>query len=154
MNTAFRRLIVVLVVILTTALMIVPTLASSRTATVSEARINEAYRITNPVVRSVSNLNVDLQSGQAVISGTITLRRGGTYDFSVTLVPTVTNGRITWDATAVTVNGQNVSQTLIDQINTIINASWRNFIKNQAGTGRVSSVEITETDLIITYSGR
>jgi hypothetical protein len=154
MKTTLRRLIVIVTVILTTALMIVPTLASSRTATISETRINEAYRITNPIVRSVSNLNVDLQVGQAVISGTITLRRGGTYDFTVTLVPTITNGRSFWDATEVTVNGQSVSQTIIDQINTIINASWRNFIKTQAGTGRISSLEITETDLIITFSGR
>jgi hypothetical protein len=125
---------------------------SSRTRVITEAQINESYRVTNPARRAISNVVVDLQPGQVVISSTHTYPNT-TYDVVSVWTPTISNGRITWQASSITANGQPASQELIDQVNTSILTSWRNYWRNQT-TGRVQSIVISDTDITITRAGR
>jgi ABC-type phosphate transport system permease subunit len=122
---------------------------TTRAITRTEADVNSSYRVTNPARRAVTNVVVDLQPGQVAISATLTYRRA-TYQTVAVYVPSVENGRIYWEVTSVTANGQPASQDLINQLNAAISSSWRNYIRNQAGTGRVQSLVITDSDYTIT----
>ena len=147
-------LIVVLVVML--VMLAVPVLAqeNTRTVTRTEAQVNSSYRVTNPARRSISNVYVDLQPEQVVVSATITFRRGQPAQTETTLVPTITNGRIYWTVTSAIVNGQPASAELLAQINASITSSWRNYIRHQAPTGRVSAIEITDDAITVTLGTR
>ncbi len=121
--------------------------------TVTEAQINASFAVTNPVNRNLSDVYVDLQPGQVVITATYSARVRGsgvqTVSTAVVITPTVSNGRVEWGVVSATANNQSVSPELIDQINNALNASWRRWIAGQAPAGRVSSVPISDSD--ITY---
>lgn len=149
-----RKFVVFVLMMVALGTMVVPTLAAAKSVSVSESDINSSFRVTNPALRQVSNLNVNLQPGQAVVSATFTFRQGGSADASVTLVPSVSNGRVIWTATAASINGQSVSQDLLNQINASVSSSWRRYIKGKLPTGRIASVEVTEDAITFTGEGR
>lgn len=126
------------------------------TVTLTEAQINSSFRVTNPAFRRVTNIRVDLQPGQAVVSATITVRapRGGTtttYQTVSTWIPSIANGRVTWTLLSATANGQPASSQLISQINTSIGASWRAFWRIQH-PGRATGITVDDNQVVITYS--
>lgn len=125
--------------------------ATTRTTTVTEAQINASYRVTNPVRRAVSNVSVDLQPGVAVINSTHTYRSQGqdrVFVCASLWTPGINNGVIIWSLNSATCNGQPASQELVNQINTSIGSSWRNYWRTQRG-GRVQSVTVTDTEVVI-----
>jgi hypothetical protein len=124
----------------------------SRTRVITEAQINESYRVTNPARRAISNVVVDLQPGQVVISSTHTYPNA-TYDVVSVWTPSVSSGRVTWQAISITANGQPSSQELIDQVNASILTSWRNYWRNQ-NPGRVQSIVISDNEITVTRTGR
>lgn len=143
MNMRKLSLVAVLMVVL--AAMVFPTLAAEKTVTVSisESDINSSYRVTNPRNRKISDVVVDLQAGQAVISATFTTASSSPIAVSVTLVPTLSNGRVTWSVSAASANGQPASADLLAQINASISSSWRNYWKNK-NMGKVTAFTITD----------
>jgi phage terminase large subunit-like protein len=146
-----RKLMFVLSLLVVLAVLAVPTFAQGRTVTVTEDQINSSFAVTNNPRRRVNDVYVDLQPGQAVISATITVRNGSSWDTVTTLTPSVSSaGRVTWTATSVTVNGQAASQEVITQVNASIASSWRNFVRNQVGSGRVASMVIDDSDIVFT----
>ncbi len=150
----FRKLTLALVMILVLAALAVPALAADRVISISESSINESFRVTNPVRRTISNVVVDLQSGQAVVTATVTWRNGSA-NVSGTIVPSVnSNGRITWTVTTAAVNGQTVSSDILTQINNSISSSWARYWRNNGPAGRVVAVEITSDAINITVRTR
>lgn len=151
---SFRTLTLIVVVVAVLGALAVPALAAERVTTYTEDQINDSYRVTNPPRRSVTDVFVDLQPGQVVISGTITTRGQNTSSVAVTatLTPSISNGRLNWTLASATANGQTASQDLVNQINSIFNSSWRRYIKNQAPTGAVTAIEITDSEMTITRS--
>lgn len=146
-----RKLMFVLSLVAVFAVFALPAFAQNRTVSVTEDQINSAYRVTNSARRSVTDVYVDLQSGQAVISATVTMRGRDSWDTVTTIVPSVSSsGRITWTVSSVTVDGQSASQEVITQINSSIASSWRTFIRNQYGSGRVTAVSISESAITFT----
>jgi hypothetical protein len=151
-----KRIFIVIVVLVMVALpMVVSAQSASRTFTITEAQINQSFRVTNPVRVRVSNMVVDLQPGQVSISYTYTVRapRGSSTtsrSVNTIYVPNVTNGRLYWSVTSVIVNGQPASDDLVRQINASIESSWRNYIRRQLDTGRIGSITITNTEMTIT----
>lgn len=152
-----RKLSLVALLVVVFAAMAFPTLAAEKTVTVtlSETDINSSYRVTNPARRSVSDVYVDLQTGQAVITATFDGPNISPIPVSVTLVPTVSNGRLTWTVSEATANGQPASADLLKQINTSISTSWRNYWKGQV-TGKVTAFTISEDSVTWTkvYAGK
>lgn len=146
MNARKLSLIALLMVVL--AAMAFPTLAAEKTVTVtlSESNINSSYRVTNPRNRTISGVNVDLQPGQAVITATFTTPKVSSIPVSVTLVPTLSNGRVTWTVSAATANGQAASADLLTQINAAISSSWRNYWKGKI-TGKVTAFSISDSSV-------
>src|SRR5262245_39653523 len=106
MNTA-RKFALVLVVIPALAVMIAPTFAADTTKqiVIQESDINASYWVTNPAWRAVTDRSVDLQPGQVVVSETITRRGHDPVAVTITYVPSVSNGRVYWTATAATLDG-------------------------------------------------
>ena len=147
-----RKILLGSILVVVLGVLAVPVFAQDNTRTLTEQQINSAYRVTNPARRSITNVHVDLQPGQVVISATLTYRRGNPIQTSTVLVPSVSNGRIYWTVTSATANGQPASAELLAQINTSITTSWRNYVRQQAPTGRVSGIEITDTDLTVTFA--
>jgi hypothetical protein len=130
----------------------------SRTVTITEDDINASFHITNPVRRQFSDLAVDLVAPDtAVMTGVYTTRtlRGGTisYDFAATYTLSLTNGRIFVSLDNLTINGGAGSQSIVNQINAQINASWIRYLQNEI-PGRITALEVTDTSLIITYAVR
>lgn len=130
------------------ALMTVPALAAEKTVTVvlSETDINSSYRVTNPVRRTLSEVYVDLQTGQVVITATYTAPNVSPIPVSVTLVPTLSNGRVTWAVSAATANGKPASADLLTQLNKSISSSWRSYWKSQ-NPGKVTAFSISADSL-------
>lgn len=143
MNARKFSLIALLVVIL--GAMAFPTLAAEKTVTVTltESNINSSYRVTNPRHRSVSDVHVDLQPGQVVVTATFTAPKTSPVPVSVTLVPSVSNGRVFWTVSAATSNGNPASADLLAQINASITSSWRNYWKGK-NPGHVTSLTVTD----------
>jgi hypothetical protein len=154
MRTVSRIALLAMIAVL--ALAAAPALAQSdtttRTVRLTEAEANAFYRVTNPILRSMSDVSVDFQPDQVVISATVTLRRQTPVAVSGTFVPEVRNGRIYWTATVATIDGEQVSDSLLRQINQFISAAWRNYIRSTMGVGRVTDVTITDTELTITLT--
>jgi hypothetical protein len=146
-----RKLFAIALMICVFAGLALPAFAQTASITITEEDINSAYVVTNRPRRSVSDVFVDLQSGQVVVSATITLRNQSPIVATATLVPSISNGRLTWTVTEVTANGQAASQSFVTQVNASITSSWRNYVRRQMGRGRVASVTITESDITITF---
>jgi hypothetical protein len=150
----FTRILIAMLALFVLAVPFAVVGAQGRTVTRTEAQVNSNYRVTNPALRSVSNTFVDLQAGQVTISATLTFRRGQPISAAATYTPSVSNGRITWTAASVLVNGEPASQSVVDQINASLQASWLNYVRGVIGTGRVSSVSITDADITVAFTGR
>ncbi len=149
-------LIVALFTLLTVA--VVPAFAqTSRSLTFTEAQVNSAYAVSNPRNRNLSNVFVDLQANQVVISATYTVRTSRTsqaYPVTATIIPSLSNGRVVWNVANVTVASQSASAALISQINASIDSSWRRYVNSNAPTGRVTGITLTDADVTYTYSSR
>ncbi len=146
MNARKLSLIALLMVVL--AAMAFPTLAAEKTVsvTLTESDINSSYRVTNPRNRTLSNVKVDLQPGQVVITATYTTPKVSSIPVSVTLVPTLSNGRVTWTVSAATANGQAASTDLLAQLNASISSSWRNYMKGKV-SGKITAFTITDSSV-------
>jgi hypothetical protein len=152
----FRKLTFITVLIAMIIALAVPAFAQettgTRTFTLTEQRINESYRVTNSPRRSVDELSVDLQPGQAVINAAITFPRQETIQTQSVLTPTITDGRLYWTVASVTVDGEPASADLVTQINSAIASSWRVYVRQQIRPGRLTDVTITDTEIAYTYS--
>lgn len=125
---------------------------SSRTFTKTEDQINQAYWVTNPWRRSLSDVFVDVQEGQVVISATYSARHTGPFAIATTLVPAISNGRVFWTATTVTRDGVPVSDALLAQINAQITSSWLSFWRTNGPAGHVTDILIANDAIAITVA--
>lgn len=105
-----RKFSLIALLVLIVGAMAFPTLAADKTKTVtvslSESDINSSFRVTNPRLRTITDVKVDLQPGQVVIRATYTTPKTSPIPVSVTLAPTVSNGRVTWTVLSATANGK------------------------------------------------
>lgn len=150
-----RRALTALIVLCALALAAAPAFAqtnAARTLTFTEQDINAAFRVTNPPRRTVTNVHVDLQPGQVLISATLTYRGRAPMQVTATYVPSITSGRVYWSVSAATVNGKPASQELLQQINLSISASWRSYFRHQLPPGRVTAIDITEDAITVTLA--
>lgn len=145
-----------LVILVTVLAFPLSVLAAQNTLTVTESQINGAYRVSNPARRTVSEVFVDLQDGQATITGTVTLRGKQPASVHVVVVPKlVTSGSrtlIDWTVTSFTVNGKAGSGEYIEARNAFTSA-LRRAISSQLGRRySVQSVVIADDTITVTYT--
>jgi len=145
-----RKFSLIALLVLIVGAMAFPTLAADKTKTVtvslSESDINSSFRVTNPRLRTITDVKVDLQPGQVVISATYTIPKTSPIPVSVTLAPTVSNGRVTWTVLSATANGKAASAELLTQINASISSSWRNYWKGKH-PGFVTSLTVSDDSI-------
>lgn len=127
-----------------------PAGASETTLTLNEATINETFRAIATPYRSVNDVYVDLQPGQVVVTAVITLNDGEPLITMTTLTPALEDGHLTWSVESVLVEGQTLSQDILDQVNAAISNAWRNYITRQAGRGTITAFELAEDLLTVT----
>ncbi len=146
MNT--RKLALISLMIIMIAAVAFPTLAAEKTVTVTltETDVNSAYRVSNPARRTITDVYVDLQPEQVVITATFTAPRTNPIPVSVTMTPSITNGRVYWTVNSATADGKAASGDLLTQINTSISSSWRNYMKGKT-SGKVTSITVTDDTL-------
>ncbi len=126
---------------------------AAHTVTLTETRINEAFRVTNPSRVTVNNVSVDLQVGQVAINATLTPRRpsnSNSYAVTAVIVPSVSSGIVRWTVTSVTSNGSPASQEILNLVNGSLASAWRTYFRQLYGKGRVQS--ITMDDATLTYT--
>jgi hypothetical protein len=150
-----------LVILLAVPLMVsaAPVDQRSVTITLTEADVNSAYRVTQPLRRSVSNVVIDLQTNAVQISYTYTPRpRRGTQPAPINFValytPAIVDFRLTWTLTSATANGAPATESQIGTINSVV-GNWRTFVNSYLPnpTGRVQNVTITDTQISVVYGG-
>lgn len=124
---------------------------TARAMTITEQQINSSFRVTNPYRWTVTSIVVDLRPGQAIVTYNFRYRNGQTATTETIIVPSVTDGRIYWNVTSRSRNGQPVSADVLAQINASINSSWRVWFRGKLPTGKVTGVIITDTDITISY---
>lgn len=155
-----RVMFIVGIVVLSLTTTFAASAQEARTVTVNETEINESFRVTNPYRASVSNRAVDLQAvgenGQAVVSGTVTLRRTSqSYNAVATYAPlasTITDGigGVDWELLSLTISGQPTERARA-QINSILGEGWRNYIQEQIGRGNLIDLQISDAEIVYTF---
>jgi len=150
----FKRFVTVFVLMAALAAIVPAALAQEvQTETITEEAINESYRITNPYRDQLSGLYVDLQPGQAVLTGTYTSTQSGeSWAFSITYVPGVVAGDVQWMVTEALVNGAPANQEQLDALNEAISNSWVAWWRGRTDRWNVQSVSISDTEVTYTYT--
>ncbi len=142
----FRKQFISMMVVVSAILFAIPAFAQGQGSyTLTEADINDSFRINNPARVRISNIGVDLVPGAAEVTATYNYR-GGSADVTSTAIPSVEGGRITWDVTSVQVAGDPISDSLLQQINNSVDSAWRNYARGQY-EGRFTDVIVTENDI-------
>ncbi|MBO9308846.1 MAG: hypothetical protein J7551_03570 [Chloroflexi bacterium] len=150
----FRRALGIIAVIAVLLAVPAPIQAQDRvTYTITEQEIN-AYRLPPSARRFVSAVNVDLQSGQAVVMAKV-VNAGLTLNTVSVWQPIVSNGRLSWQAISATVEGVPLSAAQLAMLNSAarraIEGAVRRYIDSRArGRYTVESVSITESELVVT----
>ena len=122
--------------------------ATNQTITITEAQINSSYAVTNPHLRSISNVSVDLQDGQAVLNATVTTRDKKAYNTVSVFKPVIRYGAVRWMFVSATVNGQAVPQEVLNLLNSSLYPNWRSVFQSVlaraiVGPFKVNSVSIS-----------
>ncbi len=157
MTRVFKTVTICLALVALILTGVMPTFASpspqtSSTYVLSEAQINASYRISNSRWLRVDSKAIDLQPGQSVLTATITPRNRASYEAEVIFVPRLQNNSVVWDVTSATANGRVATAEQLRQMNSILVSSYRRYLKTTHDRIQVRAVEVTETDIIYTYT--
>ncbi len=151
-------LAITVVALFALALPMVGAQETSRTVTFTEEAINDAFWVSNPANRNLSNATVDLQAeGQVTLSALYTWRsRTGTRSTTLAAVitPNLSNGRLQWDVVSITADGQPASAALVAQVNNHLMASWHRWLAANAPAGTLTMVSISDDEIALTYTPR
>jgi len=152
MNNTRTRIICFMMIVMA-AVLVVPAFAQDETESVviTEAQINESFRVNNPRRVHVSDLKVDLVPGEVVTQATYTFRNGESVTATATLTVEVLNGRAYWTVVNASTADGTISDSLLAQMNTSIESSWRNYLRGQR-VGKLTDVTISETEITLTYA--
>lgn len=155
-----KKLSVVLVALFVLGL-VLPASAQGTSATISitEADLNAAYRVTNPSRTQVTNVYVDVQEGQVVITGDVRIQRGSnpTVSVAVTYVPKLVQSgsrtRLDWDISSIIVDGENYTGTAYGTVRNAYTTALRNAVNTKvARTFNVTNVTVGGDVISVTGS--
>lgn len=123
------------------------------TLTVTEDYFNALPGVTHPRDPRLSAMHVDFQPGQLTITANRTELNGTPQAISVTLVPVLNSGTVTWSVKAMSVAGAAEDSTSVGQMNDDIAGSWRLFFTGVYHPGQLSNLVMTDTTLALTWDG-
>lgn len=148
------RLMIAFVVIAAIVVAAVPTFAQDeQTFTISEADIAGSdlfggrFAEQRGAQRFLSDLAIDLQPGQVVLSGTLDTIFTGETAVSLTIVPVLEDQRLYWDVVAGTSDGEAIAEEDLAQLNERMDNSRITQFRRELGTGHILDVIITDEDI-------
>lgn len=119
--------------------------------TVTASYVNDLPGVSNPGNPLLADLVLDFQPGQLMLTGTRTVGDNPAAPFSVTMVPTLNNGLITWTIIALVVDGAPTDAQAIGQMNDDIVGSWRMLFDSLYRSGSLTAIDITDSTLTLTW---
>lgn len=151
-----RSFFVLLLVMLITSVFFVPMTAAQNaespndSLTVSESFLNSI--IQEGMQDSNADLYFDMQPGQIVATLSGTNQRGNPYTVSLTLVPTVVNGRVDWAVTKLRLNDLSIDTSRAGQLGGGATDTLGGFFAGQAGgSAEVVSFVVTDTSTTMSW---
>jgi hypothetical protein len=118
--------------------------------TITEDRLQQGLDIRTFKRDRYNNAVIDLQPGQAIISVTVNPWFDDSFDATLVATPYIENGRLFWDVSELAVEGE-PSERMLTQVRNFMDQSLRQYTKRRLDPGRLIGVQVTETDLILSY---
>jgi hypothetical protein len=124
---------------------------NNRAMVITEEYINNSLQVRSPIDYRISNVVVDLQPDQVVITAYLNLPSGKVLTEQATFAATIDDGSIVWTVTSTTLDGTPLDTAIIDRFNDLPTnwlglGMWEDFSLYDIG-------EITITDTQIEISG-
>lgn len=132
--------------------------ATTKTVSITEAQINATNLVSEPYRQRVTNLKVDLQEGQAVVTASVQPRRDApAYETVTTFVPAVRNGRLDWTITTRLRDGKDVPAEVLALLNNAVFPRVKAYVnrlvrEKVGGPYKVDSVTISADTLTVQYT--
>lgn len=122
------------------------------TYTLTETEVNDALKaFTN---ETVSNLFVDMQPEQLLITASGPGNNGQPYAVTVALVPTFENGRITWSIDSMTYNSIVIDRSHLAANSQVTDTLTRELDSSNRQSARVTDFTMTDTEMSMTVNYR
>lgn len=123
------------------------------TVTLTEEQINETYRIQRNRRIDVADVFVDLQADQVVISATWTLPNVEPFTTQAIYTAALADGDVTWTLVDLTFSSADTVQRGVEsRVSSAIDTSWVGFWRRLLQRGDVTSLVITETEIVYTVT--
>lgn len=144
-----RKILIALILVL--AFVVTGYAQESTTVTLTEEQVNAALSVTVAHIEQVNTLAVDMEDDMATISATVTDEDGETYVVSISLVivEQIDGAGYYWEVSAASVNGLELRQKQLNEINATIQASELHFSRTTAESNVL--INATIEDDSITY---
>lgn len=113
----------------------------------TEADINNFFRVADPQDYRASDVVVDLQPGQVVIGVNWNLNNGNVVSETVTMVPILENGAVRWVVTEATLGGEPFEAAAIEQMNNSISTWWGGFYWGSSTNYQITTIQVTDTEM-------
>ena len=124
------------------------------TVTFTEAQVNESFLVGSDCCDAVTDVIVDLQPGQAVVSATFNLLRGDAVAVLATLVPAVIEGQVEWQATSILIDGAPAAEGMLTRINTVLIQAWDHYWRRNVNRFQVVQVVVEELAIVFEVEPR
>lgn len=120
------------------------------TYTITEAEVNEALKaFTN---EQMSNLFVDMKADSLTITASGLGDSGTPYAITVVIVPTLSNGQLTWEVTGVTFNSLTIDPSQLESTNQLTDPVTHGLGGNQRSNAYITNFTMTEHDMTMTVN--
>lgn len=122
----------------------------TNSVTLTEAFVNAQIKL--PGDSNLTNLTIDLQPGQIALAATVNLGESP-LDLALTLVPTVVDGTLEWEATVLTIGGVDLDLAQAGRNRSTADAmnSLNGVVSGAAQDHPIDSVEITDSALTLRW---
>lgn len=119
--------------------------------TLEEAEANAVFAgfMTQPT----DSLTVDMQAGQVILNAATVGAAGNPLNITLTLVPVLSSGTLTWSAAALTVNGMALDVSAFQSGNQVSQV-WTQGLEGVDRSAEVIGIQITDTSMAVTVRYR
>lgn len=130
-----------------------PTVSPEVTYTVTEAEVNAT--LATFLDDELSELAVDMQPGQVIITAAGVDAAATPYTASLTMIPTFANGRVTWAARSVTINGLSFDLAAAQASDAVTGALTQG-LEGTGSSATVIAFDVNDNQMVVTvrYSSR
>lgn len=122
------------------------------TYTITEDEVNAAFAAF--ITDELTALSVDMQPGRLIVNASGVNESGVSYTASLTLLPVLSGGQVTWEVESFSINGFVVDNNKLQASNNATSAITQGLNSTQRGSGTVTDFEINDTMITFTVHYR